>query len=333
MRILVTGGTGFLGRHVIERLRHGNEVVALCRRAQDELGVPVVVGDITDAATLAGVAEGCQALIHMAGLVSHHPEDAQRLYDLHVRGTENVLAEARRAGVRRVVHLSTSGTVAVSADPDQISDERTETPRDIIYRWPYYRTKLIAEEAALEASARDLQVVSLNPSWLLGPGDRTGASSRIVRMFLDDQVPAAPPGGLSFADVRDVAATVETALYKGRPGSRYLLGSANMTLMAFYERLARLTGKRPPLIKAPSAIRRALELFPRFGRDGVGFGFVADRVDVEQACHTWYVDDTRARVELGWSPRDPTATLRDTVADILEQASGFRSADGYVSAP
>lgn len=331
MRILVTGGTGFLGRHVVRRLSASHEVVALCRSPRSDLGVGLAVGDVTDFGTLRGAAEGCEVVVHMAGMVSQHPDDAQRLYDIHVNGTRNVLEEARRAKVKRVVLMSTSGTVAISDKPRAIATERTPTPKDIIYRWPYYRTKLIAEEEAL-ATARDgLEVVSLNPSLLLGPGDTSGESTKSVRMFLEDQVPMSPPGGLSFADVRDVAATVETALTRGRSGSRYLLGSANMSFHAFYERIARLTDQSPPLARAPQALRKVLEIVPKWGTGdaGFGFGFTVDRVGMEQACHTWYLDDTRARVELGWSPRDPMATLRDTVADILEGSRGMRVPAGF----
>ncbi|MCB9742961.1 MAG: NAD-dependent epimerase/dehydratase family protein [Alphaproteobacteria bacterium] len=328
MRILVTGATGFLGRHVIERLKAGNEVVALTRRGDEDLGVAVAKGDITDLGSLGGVAEGCQALVHLAGLVSQAPEDAQRLWDLHVVGTENILEVAKRAGVRRVVYMSTSGTVAVSEAPDERIDESSRTPMNLITRWPYYRSKLFAEEYALSQSSSDFQLLSLNPSLLLGPGDRGGEATKSVRMFLDDKVPISPPGGLSYADVRDVAAVVETALYKGRPGRRYLLGAANLTFQEYYEKLGRLTGKPAPALRAPRAFKKALDFFPGWGKEGFGFGMTVDRVSMEQACHYWYLDDSRARVELGWSPRDPVATLRDTMADILDRSRGVRRPAG-----
>ena len=326
MRICVTGGTGFLGRHVVERLKRNHELVVLARRPQPIEGVSVAKGDVTDRATLPSAMDGCEALIHLAGFVSQHPDDAERLYDVHVRGTENALEEARRAGIKRVVYLSTSGTVAVSKEEEFITNESSETPKEIIYRWPYYRSKLIGEETALAKSDAGFGVISLNPSLLLGPGDTDGESTRSIRMFLDGQLPVAPPGGLSFVDARDVATAVETALWRGRPGSRYLLGAVNMTFMAYYERLARLTTLKPPAMKAPPIMRTALDWLPGWGKNGFGFGFTVDRVSMEQACHTWYLDDTRARAELGWSPRDPIETLRDTLADMLDRSKGYNAA-------
>lgn len=323
MRILITGATGFLGHHVVERLRDRHELVLLSRSGRPQAGVGVVRGDVTQPATLDKAADGAEVLIHMAGLVSQRHEDAQRLFDVHVRGTENALDAAKRAGVRRVVYVSTSGTVAIAKSDKRIADERSPTPMELIVRWPYYRTKLFAEEAAMQRNAPDFQVVSLNPTLLLGPGDRTGESTKSVRMFLEDQVPVAPPGGLSFVDVRDVAAAVETALWRGHGGKRYLLGAINLPFSEFYARLARLVDRKPPALTAPRAFRQVLEFLPDLGKDGFGFGFTVDRVGMEQACVFWYLDDALAKAELGWSPRDPSDTLRDTVADIARQARGM----------
>lgn len=324
MRILITGATGFLGSLVVERLRRSHELVLFGRRPAWVEGTSFAQGDITDRATLPQALEGCEAVIHLAGKVSQHPDDARELFDLHVRGTENVLDEAHRAGVKRVVYMSTSGTVAVSTDPNCITNEHSPTPKDIVYRWPYYRTKLIAEEAALARNAVDFQVVSLNPSVLFGPGDLLGESTRSVRMFLEGQVPVSPPGGLSFADVRDVAAAVETALHRGRGGDRYLLGSANITFHGLFERLARIANRPAPVLRGPALLRDVLGWLPEWGREGMGFGFTVDRWGMEQACYTWYLDDSRARAELRWSPRDPIDTLRDTVMDYLGRQAGSR---------
>lgn len=144
-------------------------------------------------------------------------------------------------------------------------------------------------------------------------------------MFLEGQVPVSPPGGLSFVDVRDVAGAVETALHRGRGGERYLLGSANMTFHALFQRLARISNRAEPLLRGPGLLREVLGWLPEWGREGMGFGFTVDRWGMEQACYTWYLDDSRARAELRWAPRDPIDTLRDTVMDYLDRAAGARS--------
>ncbi len=324
--ILVTGATGFLGRHVVRVLAAvGHEVLALSRGGTELEGATRnLKGDVTCREDMDRACEGVDMVVHGAGMVSADPEDAGLLYALHVGGTETTLAAAKAAGVQRVVHISTSGTVAVS-ETRQMMDEDHETPRQLIQRWPYYRTKLYAEELALAASEPGFEVLSLNPSLLLGPGDVTGEATKSVRMFLDDQVPMAPPGGISFVDVRDVAEAVKAALSQGRAGQRYLLAGGNMPFTAYYQRLAQVTDRPAPAGRAPRFVKRIFEFLPGLGKEEVGFGFSVDRVGLLQACHFWYCDDSRARKDLGFWTRDPNTTLRDTCADIL-WAGGSRFA-------
>ncbi|HJN76972.1 MAG TPA: NAD-dependent epimerase/dehydratase family protein [Myxococcota bacterium] len=326
MKVVLTGASGFLGRHTLRELSEaGHQVRAVSRGASELEGAEEVVpGDVTSAEDMARVCEGMDVLVHGAGLVSFDPEDAGQLYDVHLVGTEVTLKAAREAGVRRVVYISTSGTVALSETSKTMS-EASETPRQLIQKWPYYRTKLYAEEHALRANHPDMPIVALNPSLLLGPGDDKGESVKSVRMFLEDQVPASPPGGISFVDVRDVAACVVACLEKGRGGQRYLLAGGNMPFSAFYQRLAQVTDRQPPALNAPGFTKRIFEFLPGLGKEGVGLGFNVDRVGLLQACHYWYCDDSKARSELGFWTRDPNTTLRDTCADIL-WAGGSRFA-------
>src|SRR5215472_3925590 len=229
---LVTGATGFLGGHLVRRLlEKGERVAALCRSSEPELadlGVEVRRGDVLDAASLERAFEGCTAAYHCAGRVSRRPEDTEELQRVHVQGTRNVLAAARRVGVGRVVVASTSGTVAVSEDPQRVATEDDETPLVLVSRWPYYRAKLYAERAALDANCDELEVLSVNPTLLLGPGDERFSSTEDVRLFLCGRIPAVPPGGLSFVDVRDAAEALRLAMARGRPGARYLVGACNL---------------------------------------------------------------------------------------------------------
>ena len=128
------------------------------------------------------------------------------LYELHVSGTKATLNAAKKSGVRRVVLASTSGTIAVSDDPDFIVANETNTPPiATIARWPYYRSKYFAEKAALDMNEPEFEVVAVNPTLLLGPGDVNGSSTEDVRLFLEQKFLAIPAGGLSYVDVRDAA--------------------------------------------------------------------------------------------------------------------------------
>ncbi|MCP4806556.1 MAG: NAD-dependent epimerase/dehydratase family protein [Proteobacteria bacterium] len=325
-RIVITGATGFLGNHVVRKLTaQGHTIIAVSRRGTPVEGAAeVVTGDVTSREQMEAVLQGADVYIHGAGLVSFEPEDAPLLYKVHVVGTEVALAAAKAVGVKRVVYISTSGTVALS-ETSQMMDETSPTPRQLIQKWAYYRTKLYAEEHALAQNEDGFEVVALNPSLLLGPGDVKGESVKSVRMFLDGEIPASPPGGISFVDVRDAANAVVDALDKGEGGQRYLLAGGNMPFSAFYQRLAQVTDREPPSFRAPTMTKRFFEFLPGLGKDGVGFGFNVDRVGLLQACHYWYCDDSKARGVLGFKTRDPNTTLRDTCADIL-WAGGSRFA-------
>ena len=327
MNILFTGASGFLGRHTVPALlAAGHTVRALSRRPEGVTldGAEVVAGDVLDPGTLAPALEGVDAVIHAAGLVSHSIDDADAMLRLHLTGTENVLDAAKAAGVRRVVYLSTSGTVAVTDDMDAVLDERAPSPLRLVKAWPYYRSKLFAEQAALARDAKGFAVVSLNPSLLLGPGDDAeGQSTAPIRRFLDGEVPASPPGTLSFVDVRDVAAAIVSALTAGRGGRRYLLGGANMPFRELYARLARIADKPVPLANMPALTRRLLPWMPGFDQLSRLAGAELSKEELELACHNWSLDSQRAQDELGWTARDPLRTLEDTVDDIQAREGAF----------
>ena len=324
-RLLITGATGFLGRHLVTALRaSGHDVVALCRNDEPDLaalGVQVHRGDVLDAASVRAAATGCEALFHCAGKVSRRPEDAEELYRIHVDGTKTTLDACRVAGVRRVVLASTSGVVAVTEDANDVRDERAEAPMSLLSRWPYYRSKLYAELAALERSGPGFEVVSVNPTLLLGPGDARGSSTGDVVSYLEKRVPFVPAGGLSFVDVRDAALAMILALERGRAGERYLVSAVNLTIEAFFGRLERLSGVPAPRLRVPRSLmlaRAGSEIIERLSKH-VPIDAPVGRISAEMAQCFWYVDATKARTELGWAPRDPVDTLAETIDDLRAQ--------------
>jgi dihydroflavonol-4-reductase len=324
-RHLVTGATGFLGSPLARSLlEHGHEVVALAREdapALRDAGATVRRGDVLDPSSLADAMAGCEGVFHCAGRVSRDPKHAADLHDVHVKGTKNVLAAARAAKVRRVVHASTSGTVAVSDDPERISTEDDETPMGLIQRWPYYRAKLFAEQAALEANGADgsdLEVVCVNPTLLLGPGDVNGSSTEDVRLFLERKIPAVPPGGMSYVDARDAAEAMRLAMEKGTPGRRYLVGAVNLTIRELFARLERVSGVRAPWLpvpRSPDLAKVGAEIAERLAAR-FGFAMPVDPTSLDMSQYYWYLDASRAEEELGWIARDPMTTLADTVEDL-----------------
>lgn len=331
--VLVTGATGFIGRHTVRALMDaGHKVRALCRSESKDLaaeGVEVVRGDVLDPASVQAAVQGVEAVIHGAGAVSRSPEDAHWMMRVHVTGTRFVTAAAAEAGVRRLVHLSTSGTVAVGNDPDVVYHEDDPVPLGCIHRWPYYLSKWLSERAATDTArlaGGELEVVMLNPSLVLGPGDTRGSSTTDVQRFLNREIPIVPSGGFSFVDARDVATVAVRCLDEGRPGERYLLGAVNLTFSELFQRLEEVSGVKGPLV--PFALPRSLS---RFGvglleraAKSVGAKLPVSELEADMASSFWYVDARKAIAELGFEPRDPMQTLLDTVRDLRGQPVGER---------
>ena len=330
-RFWVAGATGFLGRHVVFALREqGHHVVAVSRSggwlSGEDGGIGVTTVDALDRDAVAESARGCDGAFLCTGKVSRDRDDAEELFRLHVVGTREALAGLRSAGICRVVVASTSGTLAVGTDGEQVHDERSRAPLEIIAAWPYYRSKLYGEREALEANdPPDFEVIVVNPSLLLGPGDERESSTGDVRRFLERAIPAVPAGGMAFVDVRDAASGMLLAFERGRAGERYLLNAKNLTIAAFLQRLERLTGVPAPRLRMPRTRALALganRLFSQALR-AIGGEPPTDEVSVEMAQYFWYCTAEKAERELEWAARDPGETLRDTVEDLLERKRAF----------
>ena len=325
-RILVTGGTGFLGKHLLAMLaRRGERVRVLSRAATpelDELGVEVCAGSLLDADVLARALRGVDRVYHLAGLVSRDPDAAAEMYRVHVDGTRALLDAAAAAKVRRVVVASTSGTIAVSERADEIATESSPYRYDLARRWPYYLSKIYQEKLAL--SFEGTEVVCINPSLLLGPGDTRLSSSGDVLKFLKREIPVVPSGGINFVDARDAAAGAILAMEHGKPRARYLLGGPNWTMQEFFHRLGRASGVRPPTARIPDGAARfgARVVDALYRLRGPEKRAPVDPASVEMAQHFWYLDPALARTELGWEPRDPMETLDDTIAFLRERFLG-----------
>jgi dihydroflavonol-4-reductase len=320
-RYWVAGGTGFLGSHVVRCLRaDGHEVVAVSRGGGDVDGTKVESVDVLDSESVRASAEGTDGAFLAMGKVSRDPRDAEELYRANVQGTRSALEGLRKAGVPRIVHASTSGTIAISTEP-VVADETAEAPLELIAKWPYYRSKRYGEMDALEANLADFEVVVVNPSLLLGPGDLRGSSTGDVRHFLAGEILALPRGGLALVDVRDAARGMVSAMHSGVAGERYLLSAANLSMPAFFDKLARLTGIPAPRLPLPRSSRVATSITRFFGRavKAVGGELPMDDVSVEMAQHFWYCDARKAMDALGFAPRDVAVTLRDTVLDLIER--------------
>lgn len=326
-KILVTGGTGFLGTHIVRQLLDAGEknlrvMASSVPEWMIDAGVEPALGSVTNREDVAAAVRNVSAVFHLAGKVSRDNEDAAAMNKVHVEGTRILCEAAKEAGVKIMLLASSSGTIAVSEDK-QIVDETFPQPVDVFSRWAYYASKYYQERAALENfDGEGRKLVILNPSLLLGPQDERLSSTKPVLDFLARKIPYSPSGGLNFVDARDAASAFISALEKGRHREKYLLGAANMTFPEFFGRLERLSGVSAPMLKVPKKLAMAgssmiESVFKNWGKASP----VASK-EVEQAEYFWYFDSAKAEAELGFAPRDPQETLQDTIGYLRREFLG-----------
>jgi dihydroflavonol-4-reductase len=325
---LVTGGTGFLGSHLVRQLvaDGAKDIRVMATSIPDwlvDLGVETFEGSITKEADAKRAVEGISEIYHLAGKVSRERDDARDMYKVHVDGTRLLCDAAKAAGVKTIVLASTSGTIAVTEDGEIVPDESYPPPLEIVTRWPYYASKVYQEMAALERfNGKGLRLVIMNPSLLLGPGDDRLSSTKLILDFMARKIGAVPTGGLSFVDARDAAQAFRGAMKKGRHGERYLLGVANWTFERFFGRLARLTKVAAPRFALPAKVmvggsKLVDSLFRQWN-----FASPVEPGAVEMAQYFWYLNCAKASRELGFRPRDPGETLHETVSYLRENFLG-----------
>jgi nucleoside-diphosphate-sugar epimerase len=321
MRVFVTGATGFIGGHVVGKLRgRGDDVVCLVRspeKARDltALGCELVSGDLGDEAAIATGMDDCDAVIHGAAVyeVGIPKREHAAMYDANVLGTERVLRTALEKKIPKVVYIS---TVAAFGNTDgQVVDESYAHPgRD--YTSYYEETKVQAHRIARRLiDDEDLPCVIVQPGGVYGPEDHSAIGSQIDQ-FLAGRMPmlAFPDLGFNMVYVEDVAAGVLLALEKGEAGEAYVLGGQITTMRELIETLAKVSDRKAPKRAMPTTLMKAMTpIGPVIGKvmgQGPNLGELIRSADGV----TFWAKHDKAISELGYSPRGLEQGLRDTLA-------------------
>jgi dihydroflavonol-4-reductase len=323
-RVVVTGGSGFIGRHLVTALAaRGDHVRVLDLAGGRAPGIEYGSGSIDDRAAVDAALEGADCIYHLAGIPHFWRPEKADFDRVNRRGTEVVLAAAAARRIPRVVHCSTESILLPRRRSGAPVDERA-TPVLADMPGPYTRSKFLAEQAALAAVRDGLDVVVVNPTVPVGVGDpNMTPPSAMLALFLSGHTPFFLDCVLNLADVRDIADGIVKAGDTGRTGERYILGGDNFPMRDLLPVIERKSGRRMP--------RRAVPAFLALAT-GMVAGIVADRFTrtppaatreaVLVALRSAPFDSSKAKRELGYAPRPVDQALTEVIEAFKRKASG-----------
>jgi nucleoside-diphosphate-sugar epimerase len=321
MPIFITGSTGFIGKRLVQYLISRGESLHLLARDParakelEHPSVKIFKGDITDRASMEVAMQGCDRVIHLASFVDLWSKDPGLPFQLNVAGTDNVLRAALKSGVKRVVCMSTAGTIGPSAGAPMDEDSIRTVP----FFAEYESSKFMGEERALRYSDSGIEVVIVNPTRVFGPGELTKNNGwvKLMHMYLYKGRTVIPGKGDrtgNYVYVDDVVKGTVLALEKGRNGERYILGGDNVTLNEFFEIVKTESGKKAGIWHIPLFVIFGVARFqdwkarwfkrPPLLTMGYARRYLAD----------WSNSVEKARKELGYEP----LTLREGIRQTLD---------------
>jgi dihydroflavonol-4-reductase len=319
VKAFLTGATGFVGSRVAAALRdRGDDVVCLVRNpgkvgSLRTLGCEVVQGDLSDQQRLRAAMTGADAVFHIAAdyRVGMRATEHEKMYDTNVGGTTRVLDAAVEAGVPKIVYIST--IAAFGNTKGTTVDETYEHPGDG-FTSQYERTKVEAHRIAAARIAAGAPIVIVQPGGIYGPGDHSAVGAQIDQAA-KGRLPAVAFAdlGLNMVHVDDVVAGILAAHDKGRPGEAYVLGGEQTTLGEVIRKAAETGGRKPPRMKMPTGVLKAMVPIAPVVTKAMGVGPNLRELISASDGVTYWATDAKARRDLGYAPRDLDTGLRQTI--------------------
>lgn len=324
MKCFVTGASGFIGSNLVHELAaRGHKVKALLRAGSDTRGVAGVdyervEGDVSDRARLKEAMFGCDWCFHVAASYHLWLKDYKPMYAANVEGTRNVLEMAAGAGCSRIVYTSTVGCIGYPTAVDgRVTPSDEAVPVSEAQMTSHYkRSKLQAEEVAIQLARKGLPVIIVNPSAPVGPRDvKPTPTGQVIVDFLNRKMPAYLDTGLNWVHVQDVAVGHIQAAERGDLGQRYILGNAegNWTMQEAFAMLEELTGIPAPKTQIPYSVALTAAHVNEAISAITGKPPKAPLAGVRMAKYKMFFNPAKAIRELGLPQTSPKKALADAV--------------------
>jgi dihydroflavonol-4-reductase len=319
--VLVTGGAGFIGQHLVSALVGRDRKVRVLDRRPPLCAIPgveYVAGSVLDSALVDDTLRDVAEVYHLAGLPGMWLPQKSDFHAVNFQGTEVVIAAARKRGTARFLHCSTESILFRPPSLKDTSDERSLLPPQ---QMPgvYTRSKMLAEQSAAQAAAAGFPLVIGTPTMPIGPHDHNlTPPTAMLRQFLHGRVQMYLDFVVNLVDVRDVAAGLVLAMERGQVGHRYILGGESISLSKILKLMAAISGRRSLAIPVPGKVAEAAAAMLEFVADHVTHRPPAGTAEgVRIALRATDLSIEKARNELGYTPRPVEPALRDTIAYLL----------------
>jgi farnesol dehydrogenase len=321
MKVLVTGATGFIGRHLVERLaKNGVTVRVLCRRTADvssftKRDIEICSGDVIDTAAVEAAVQGCDQVFHLAAFAQGWAKDPRTYFDINVGGLDNVLSAAQGASVEKVVFTSSSVTLG----PSNGTPVNESSPRPKEFFTLYEQSKYLAEQKAMCYVRSGLDVVIVCPTRVFGPGvlSESNSLTRIIQQYLDGKWRLILGDGNetgNYVYVHDVVQGHLLAMERGRSGERYLLGGENASYNELFEIISELSRRRYRLFHVPGLLALLTSEVEKFRGEHFKHHPLITPAWVRTFIADWAFSTEKAQVELGCK----ITPLREALAMTIE---------------
>lgn len=324
MKVVVTGANGFLGGWLTKRLcSEGYDVHVVVRPTSDMsdlAGLPIKkwMGDVLDLESLKKAFEGASLVFHLAGIVAYKKSDRKKMDAVNITGTQNVIEAIKFCRVPKILYLSSVVAVGAGFTPKQILNESSKYNLSHL-NLGYFETKKMAEDIVVrETRSGAFESFIVNPSTIYGPADAKKGSRSIQLKVAQGKFPFYTGGGVNVVAVEDVIDGIIWTLKRGKSGKRYILCGENWTIQKLFTEIALAAGVQPPKIKIPDFALHGLgfigDTLESFGIKG---GISSENAWTSTLFH-WF-DNTKAREELGFKPRESRLAIQASVNWIREQ--------------
>ena len=320
LKALVTGATGFLGQHLCQQLlQQGWQVFALCRNAAKAKSLPegvhIVMGDILSVDKLEGLMpDDLDVLFHTAASTNTWFKNNAMQTETNLVGTQNMLDIAVKHKVMRFVHISSVVVFGIHTQLKNIEETMHKAGAESFIN--YVKTKTASEKLVL--ACHDLDAVIINPTHIVGPGDRHNWA-RLIKMIAGQKLPSIPNGAGSFVDVRDVAAGIIGAYHHGKKGENYLLGGTDLNFKQFVYKVAAKLNVKPTKIQLPTGLLMLLARIKNLLSIVTNNEPDITPESVTLISDLYACDASKARKELNYQTRDFETTIDETIAFLRKE--------------